>query len=307
MTTVRGLPGEVLAILAAVAFSFKAILVKLALVEGVDPVALLAMRMLIAAPLFAALLLTLPGGEVRLTRRDAAAVLALGVVGFYLASLLDFLGLRYLTAGLERIVLYIHPTFVLLLGAAWTGKAPSARALVAVGVAWAGLVVAASADLAVGDPGGVLRGVALVLGCAVLYAVYLLGLDQLGPRLGTFRVAAMANLVAAVALGAHAAALHSDSVASASARVWGLAGLMAVGSTVVPAMLLTAAIRRIGPGRTSTLGMIGPFIATLLGWAALGEPLSAVQLVGGGVVVAGVGLAATERRAVVVPVGVAAK
>jgi drug/metabolite transporter (DMT)-like permease len=249
------------------------------------------MRMAIAAPLFLVALRATPapdGAPTWPTGRDAAWVVALGGVGFYLAAILDFLSLRYLTAGLERIVLYVHPTFVVLLGAAWTGARPSPRALGGIGVAWAGLAVAAMGDLAVSETGDLLRGVALVLGCAWLYAVYLLGLERFGARHGTFRVAAMANLVAAALLAVHVGLTDLDAVRSANADVWRLAAVMAIASTVLPAALLTAAIARIGPGRAATMGMLGPGFASVLGWMILGEPLSAVQLAGGALVVIGV-------------------
>lgn len=286
--------GEALALAAAVAFSFKAILVKLALATGADPIALLVARMWLAAPLFVAMVAALPGP--RPTREEALQLAAMGIVGFYAASVLDFLGLRDLTAGLERIVLYTHPTFVLLFGAWWSSRQPSHRAMAAIAVAWTGLLIAAGADLAVTSPPSLARGVALVLGCAVLYAGYLLGVERLSPRLGPVRVMAMANLTATAALTAHAGlGLHAE-VAALAPRAWGLALAMATLSTALPAALLALAVRRIGAARSATMGMVGPVAASLLGWATLGEPLSAMQLVGGVVVVMGVSLASAERR-----------
>ncbi len=290
--------GVLLALAAAIAFSYKAILVKLALAQGADPIPLLAMRMAIAAPLFAlALALTPPpaGAPAWPSGRDAAWVVALGLLGFYLAAILDFLSLRYLTAGLERIVLYVHPTFVVLIGAWWTRTRPSPRALAGIGVAWCGLAVAALGDLSLADGADLARGIALVLGCALLYALYLLGLERFGARHGTFRVAALANLVAAGALAVQVGCTDADAVLRAPAAVWELAAIMAVASTVLPAALLTAAIARIGPGRAATMGMLGPGIASVLGWLVLGEPLSPVQLGGGALVVLGVAWAHSGR------------
>lgn len=287
----RRLPvGELLAVGAAVAFSFKAILVKLAMGYGVDPIVVLAMRMMLAAPLFGLVLLAMGPPDSKPTWRDGARLVGLGLLGFYASALLDFEGLRYLSAGLERIVLYAHPTFVVLLGAAWHGRRPSGRALGAIGVAWLGLLLAASGDLRPGAEGDVLTGVGLVLGCAVTYAGYLLALDGYGPRLGLLRVASAANIVAAVALGVHLGVVAPDALVSVPTPVWGLVGFMAVASTVLPALMLAAAISRVGSERASTLGMVGPIAATLLGWLILDEPLSAAQLAGGAVVVLGVSL-----------------
>ncbi len=283
--------GVAMAVTAAVAFSFKAILVKLALLVGAVPVPLLTMRMLLAAPFFVALLVWRRSPGPAPTRREVGALLVLGLLGFYVSAVLDFLGLQHLTAGLERIVLYAHPTFVVLLAAAWAREAPSSRALAAIGVAWIGLAVAAIADLRAIPAHDLAIGVGMVLGAALFYAMYLLGVQRLGATHGNLRVASAANLVATAALAGHSAALHRDDLAAATPYLWGLALLMAVVSTVLPHLLLASAIGRIGPARASTLGMVGPVAASLLGWMLLGEPLSLLQLVGGALVVAGVSLA----------------
>lgn len=280
--------GAAMAIGAAVAFSFKAIFVKFALRDGADPIVLLAMRMLIAAPFFAAFLAVNRSAWRHATRQDLGPLVVLGLLGFYAAAVLDFWGLAYLTAGLERIVLYAHPTFVLLFSAALTRTWPERRSLTAVAVAWTGLVIAAGAD--VSAAGNLPLGTALVLGSAVLYAAYLIGVQRIGARLGSLQVAAAANLVATVALAVHVLALHPGAFTAAPLSIWKTAAIMAVGSTVLPHLLLAAAITRIGPGPASTLGMVGPVAAALLGWALLGEPLSFVQLLGGAVVVAGVSM-----------------
>lgn len=281
--------GQALALTAAVAFSFKAIFVRAALGMGADPLVLLSLRMVIAAPFYVALLLYTRGPLP--TPREAAVVAAMGLVGFALSAALDFQGLAYIGAGLERIVLYAHPTLVVLLGAAWHRRAPSPRALGAIGVAWTGLVIAAAADLRLGRPEDVLTGVALVLGCALTYAMYLLALGDLAPRLGAVRVTAAAQVVAALALGAWAGLFRAEAIATLPEGVWVQALLLATAGTILPGLLLASAVSRIGPGPASTLGMIGPVAAALLAHLLLGEPLSGLQLVGAAVVVAGVSLA----------------
>ncbi len=281
--------GAWMAIAAAVAFSFKAVFVKIALRDGADPIVLLGMRMILAAPFFALWLYRDRERVVTVTKADAARVSLLGLLGFYAAAVLDFLGLQYLTAGLERIVLYVHPTFVLVFGAVLQRRWPTARSLAAVGVAWAGLVLAAGADARAGS-GDVAFGTALVLGSAVLYAAYLLGIQRLGETYGNLNIAAAANLVASLALAAHVITLHPGALAEATASLWQIALVMALVSTVLPHLLLAEAIARVGPGMASTLGMVGPFAASLLGWALLAEPLSATQLAGGAVVIAGVSM-----------------
>lgn len=191
--------GELFAFAAAVAFSMKAILVKLALAEGADPIALLSARMFFALPIF--LIIAWRAAPRAVTRRDAAALIALGLLGYHAAAALDFAGLRYVSAGLERVVLYIHPTLVVLFAAAFQGRALRGRELAGIGIAWLGLAIAVSGDLGVGEPRAVLTGVSLVAACAVCYAAYLLGAESIGKRLGTVFVAAVATASSAFTLG----------------------------------------------------------------------------------------------------------
>jgi drug/metabolite transporter (DMT)-like permease len=285
--------GELLALGAAVAFSMKAIFVKLAYAAGAEPMGLLSARMLFAAPIFAVIAWrTAPAG---VSRRDVAALCVLGLLGYHAAAALDFAGLQYVSAGLERIVLYVHPTLVVLMTAALGRRAIVGRELGGVLLAWTGLVVAVSGDLRFGEADQVALGVGLVLACAVCYAGYLVGAEAIGKRLGTVFVASVATAISAVTLSVQVAATEPASLTGLPAAGVGYAAVLAVVSTVVPVALLAAAIHRIGPSRASAIGMIGPTLAAVLGWAVLGEPLSILQLGGGLVVVAGVSLSRPRR------------
>ena len=116
------LSGLVLALLGAIAFSGKAIIVKLAYRHGVDAVTLIMYRMLLALPMFLALAWWAGRGKPPLARRDWAAVCGLGFCGYYLASFLDFAGLQHISASLERLILYLNPTLVLILGVLLFGR-----------------------------------------------------------------------------------------------------------------------------------------------------------------------------------------
>jgi drug/metabolite transporter (DMT)-like permease len=284
---------EAMAVGAAIAFSFKAILVKLCIREGADPVGVLALRLAMAAPFFIYLWWSSAGR--RPTAREAGVLALLGFGGYYLAALFDFIGLRYISAGLERVILYVHPTLVLLFGALAFGRRVSPRELGGVGLAWLGLLVAASGDLGHVALPDLTRGAGLVLACAVLYAIFLLGLEKLGPELGAVRVSSAANLMSALCLGLHVGLLQPDALSGINAQVVGLTAALALGATVFPAVLLARAVSQIGPARASTLGMVGPLSAGLLGWATLGEPLSPLQLLGGLLVVAGVSVSRPPR------------
>jgi drug/metabolite transporter (DMT)-like permease len=281
--------GELLAFGAAVAFSMKAIFVKLAFAVGADPIALLAVRMVIALPIFLVIAWkTAPGWP---SRRDAGALLALGLLGYHAAAALDFAGLRYVSAGLERVVLYVHPTLVVLFAAALQGRKPGLKELAGIAIAWSGLALAVGGDIRFGETGDVAKGVGLVLGCAVAYAGYLLGAESLGRRLGAVHTASVATATSALTLSLQVALTQPGDVLSLSREAVGYAAVLALVSTVLPVLLLAAAILKVGPARASTIGMIGPTLAAILGWAILGEPLTWLHLAGGIVVAVGVALA----------------
>lgn len=290
------LEGLLLALGAAVAFSMKSVLARMAYAEGATPVPLLTARLLLAAPFFA--LVALRGGDGPLPRQELGRLVLLGLLGYYLAALLDFLGLQHISAGLARLVLYVHPTFVVLIGAALRRRAVPLRQLGSMGVCYLGLAMAVSADLSLGDPHEVALGVALVLGGALSYALYLLGTEALAPRVGALRTGAVAALVSAGALALQAGMTGGfHELRAWTGEVWRIALALALLSTVLPVLLLAAAIARVGPARAATVGMIGPFAAALLGWALLGEPITALQVGGGAVVVAGLAWGARASSA----------
>lgn len=275
---------------AAIAFSFKAIIIKLAYRHGVDPVTLLALRMIFAAPFFAALgwWAARRAGTQPLTARDLRHVLLLGLVGYYLASYFDFLGLVYVTAALERLLLFIHPTFVVLLAAAIFKRPITARDVVAIALSYLGIALAVGSDLAT-QPGNVVLGSFWVLMSALFYAAYLLGSGHLVGRVGSLRFASYAGLASCVGVIVHyLVTQEAAAILRQPAEVYGLALLMAVVSTVLPIVLTSEGIRRIGASHASIIASVGPIATIFLGFAFLGEPITAIQLAGAGLVMAGV-------------------
>lgn len=288
--------GDALALLAAIAFSMKAILAKLAFARGLDPLLLLTARMGLAAPFFAAVWWA--PGRPSLSRRDWLHLGLMGLVGYYGAALLDFYGLLYISAGLERLVLYVHPTLVVLLGALWRRVGLERRTLASLGVCYLGLGLAVLGDLRFGEPREVVTGVALVLMSALLYALYLLGAEALTPRVGALRVGALASLLSGAVLATQTGLSGRwGELAALPPEIWGIILAIALGSTVLPILALAAAIARVGPGRASTVGMVGPVSAAILGWAFLGEPITALQIGGGLVVVLGLWVGRRPARA----------
>jgi len=285
----------VLAALGAIAFSGKAIIVKLAYRHGVDAVTLIMLRMLFALPLFLLLAWWAGRGKPALARRDWLAVLGLGFTGYYLASFLDFAGLAYISASLERLILYLNPTLVLFMGAAVFKRTISGRQLVALGVSYCGVLLVFAHELSSVGPHAAL-GATLVFASAVSYAVYLLYGGEEVRRLGALRLTGLATSVACVLCIAQFLVLRPVDLALAQpAPVLWLSVLNAVLCTFAPVLMVMMAIERIGAPLAAQTGMIGPLATILLGVLILGEPFTAWVAAGTVGVLAGIWLLARVR------------
>ena len=282
------------AILGAAGFSIKAILVKAAFHYGVDAETLLALRMLYSLPLFLLMgLAATRAAATPISGADWRALALLGVLGYYSASYLDFLGLQYISAALERVILFTYPTMVVLLTAWRERSAPSRSTWSALLVCYAGVALVVAHDLRSGGR-GIAMGSALVFASAVSYAFYLLRAGALLVRLGPARVAAWGTMIACVLALTQFAVLRP--IATIVAQPWQVQILslaMAVFSTVLPVWFVTVAMRQLGAGPTAMIGSLGPVITLLLAWLLLGESLGALQLLGAALVIYGVRIVAT--------------
>ena len=297
-------PGLLLAGGGAFAFSGKAIIVKLAYRHGVDAVTLIMYRMLFALPLFVLLAWRAGRGRPPLARRDWAVVLGLGVSGYYLASFLDFAGLQYITASLERLILYLNPTLVLLLGVVLHRQRVHAQQLLAMAVSYLGIGLVFGREVTlVGAE--VALGALLVFGSAVSYALYLVLSGQAVGRIGSLRLTGLASSVACGLCLAQFAVLRPLAAAAVAPEVIWLSVLNATACTFVPVIMVMMAIERIGATLTAQTGMIGPLATIALGVAVLGEPLNAWIYAGTAMVLAGIWLLARARpsRPQAVPAG----
>ena len=282
------LPGLALAAIGAIAFSGKAIIVKLAYRWGVDAVTLIMYRMLFALPIFAAMAWWASRGKPPLTGRDWLGVLGLGFSGYYLSSFLDFAGLQYVTASVERLILYLNPTLVLLL--AWLLYRKSWRPLQLVGMAvsYAGVALVLGHEARL-EGTNVAWGAALVFASAVSYAVYLVYSGELVQRLGSLRLVGLATSVACVCCIVQFLLLRPLSAAADVApQVIGLSLVNAVLCTAVPVLLVMMAIERIGPAMSAQTGMIGPLSTIAMGVWLLGEPFTPWLAAGTVLVIAGI-------------------
>ena len=287
--------GLALAVAGSIAFSGKAIIVKLAYRHGVDAVTLVMYRMLFALPFFAAMAWWAGRGKPPLTRGDWLGVLWLGFTGYYLASYLDFAGLQYITASLERLILYLNPTLVLLLGWLLHGRGIRRPQLVAMAVSYSGVVLVFGHQLSL-DGSAVAWGTLLVFLSTVSYALYLSYSGELVHRLGALRLAGLATSVACVLCIAQFALLRPLSAAQVAPPVLWLSLLNAIACTALPVLLVMMAIERIGPALTAQTGMIGPLATILMGVLILGEPLNRWIIAGTVLVVAGIFMFSRSAR-----------
>lgn len=286
--------GVFLAFAGSIAFSGKAILVKLGYRHGVDAITLLMYRMLFALPFFLLLSWWAGRGKDSLTRNEWLQVLFLGFMGYYLSSYLDFAGLQYISASLERLILYLNPTIVLLLG--WfLWRKPILRAQwMAFAMSYAGVLVVFGHEVRF-DAVNVGWGSALVVGSAVCYAVYLSYSGEAVKKLGSLRLGGLATSVACVLCIVQFAVLRPVSAALVPTPVLWYSLLTATACTVAPVVMVMMAIERIGAAKTAQIGMIGPVSTLLLGVVFLGEPLNAWILVGTVLVLTGVYWASRTR------------
>ena len=288
-------PGLAFALIGSIAFSGKAIIVKLAYRHGTDAVTLLMLRMLFALPLFLALAWWSGRGRPALSRRDWGAVFGLGFSGYYLASFLDFLGLAYISASLERLILYLNPTLVLLLGVLLHGRKVSARQLLALAVSYGGVLLVFGHELNDLGP-NVGLGTLLVFGSALSYAVYLVQSGQEVQRLGSLRLTGLATTVACLlCIGQFLLLRPLESVLAVPAPVLWLSLLNATACTFAPVILVMMGIERLGATLAAQTGLVGPMSTILMGIFILGEPMTPWILGGTALVLAGVALLARWR------------
>jgi drug/metabolite transporter (DMT)-like permease len=289
--------GLFLAILGSIAFSGKAIIVKLAYRYGVDAVTLIMYRMLFALPIFAVMAWWASRGKDALTRNDWLGIFGLGFTGYYLASFLDFAGLAYISAALERLILYLNPTLVLLLGWFLYKKRMSSLQIWAMALSYAGILLVFGHEIniqTVNDSATAL-GALLVFGSAVSYAIYLSYSGEMVKKLGSMRLVGLATTVACLLCIGQFAVLRPLSAMVVAPQVIWLSVLNATLCTAVPVLAVMMAIERIGAPLTAQTGMIGPMSTILMGVFILGEPLNVWIIAGTVLVLGGVYLVSRNR------------
>lgn len=289
----RAVPlGVLLSLAGALGFSTKAILVKLAyaLDPAIDTAAVMAFRMGFALPLFVAAGVWF-GRRGPVPARHLPAVAALGLMGYYVSTYLDLKGLETISAGLERLILFVYPTLVVLLVALRERRPLAAPTLFALGASYLGVALAVGGEVAGGGADRLLGG-ALVLGAAFTFALFNLGAGEMIRRHGAGPFTAVAMAAASVAALLHYGVVHGATRPPMADDAWlpflAICLTMAVVATVLPAFLISYGIARIGAGKSAVVGTIGPVATIAMAAALLNEPVTPMQIVGGACVLVGV-------------------
>jgi drug/metabolite transporter (DMT)-like permease len=286
-------------LLGAVLFSTKAIIVKKAFKDiSVDALTLLTIRMILSLPFYVAAAFTgSKTGKVQLTHRQWAYMLLLGLFGYYLSSLFDFLGLQYISAGLERLILFLYPTFTVLINR-FVFKQPLHRmqkwalllTYIGIGLAYFGEM---NFDNANPD---FFMGSALVFACAVTFSIYIAGSGKMIPAVGVTRFTAYAMLAATGGIFIHFLLRGNYMPLQMGAKLWWYGLLLAVVATVIPSFLVSAGLKRIGASNLAIVSSIGPIATIIQAHFILGEQILPLQLAGTAFVIAGILLIGRKRN-----------
>jgi len=279
--------GLALALLGSIAFSGKAIIVKLAYRHGVDAVTLIMYRMLFALPIFAVMAWWASRGKPPLTRKDWLGVLGLGLTGYYLASFLDFAGLAYISASLERLILYLNPTLVVMLGWVLYRRSITWGQAVGMLISYCGVVLVFGHEANLQGTNAA-WGTLLVFLSAVSYAIYLVYSGEMVRRLGSLRLVGLATTVACLLCLLQFVVLRPFSAAVVAPEVIWLSVLNATLCTAAPVLMVMMAIERVGAGMTAQTGMVGPLSTILMGVWILGEPFTVWVAAGTALVITGI-------------------
>ncbi|MBA1148123.1 DMT family transporter [Ectothiorhodospiraceae bacterium WFHF3C12] len=277
--------------------SLKGIVIKLSYALDIDAVSLLLLRLGIALPVYLVVARFAGAGGEPLSRRQWLGVAGCGLLGAYLASILDFWALQYITASLERLVLYAYPTLVLLFSRILFGRRIRRSDLAALALAYSGLALVFVQDARLYDLEATAVGTALVLASAAAYALFLVGSGELIPKLGSVRFTAYAMIAAAAGIGVHFALARPTAIATLPAEGFALAGFLAVACTLAPSFLMSAGLGRVGAANAAMVGMIGPPVTIAAAHFVLGEAVTWRHGVGTVLIIAGVlGVTLRGRR-----------
>jgi drug/metabolite transporter (DMT)-like permease len=269
--------------LSAICFSTKAIVVKLAYRDtDVDTITLLALRMLFSLPFFigAAIFTSRKESNVRFTPRQWFNVAVIGLLGYYVSSFLDFVGLQYVSAGIERLILFIYPTFVVIISTMFKVSV-TRRQVAALVITYGGLLIAyiSEARVNIADPNFFFGSLCIFI-CAITFAIYIAGSGRLIPSIGSVKFNSYAMSFACLGVLTHFALTSDVLLWDLSPEVYGYSAFMAIISTVIPSYLVSIGLKRLGANNTAIISSLGPISTILQASYFLDEKVSGLQWLG---------------------------
>jgi drug/metabolite transporter (DMT)-like permease len=285
--------GFIICFIGAVCFSTKAIFVKLAYRDtSVDAVTLLALRMIFSLPFFivSAGISSRKSDNVRFSAKQWIGVAIIGLLGYYISSLLDFLGLQYVTAGIERLILFIYPTLVLLISSVIFKEKIKSIQWIAVIITYAGLALAffGEVDFDKAQQSHFYLGAFMIFACAITYALYIVGSGRLIPTVGAAKFNSYAMTFACIGVLVHFFVSSNESLFNLPTQVYVYSIAMAILSTVIPSYLVTEGIKRVGSDNAAIIGSVGPVSTIIQAYFFLQEPILALQIAGTILILVGV-------------------
>lgn len=278
-------------------FAAKGILIKIAYGYGITATPLLMLRMLFALPFYAGVALWLQTQQQSpLSKTEIVQIVGLGLLSYYLSSLFDFMGLQYISAGLERLILYVYPTLVLLILAFVKHKKISSSEKRALALAYLGVLLVFLHDIKLNNSWEeTTLGSGLVLLSTFSFAAFIVLAGDMIPKVGSLRFTAYGMLSACLGVITHNLAIEGSESIYQPLPVYGLAFALAIFCTVIPSFLMNEGIRIIGSGRAAILGIFGPVVTLFLGALILDESLSLIQLLGAALIIGGVILTSRKK------------
>ncbi|WP_108804025.1 DMT family transporter [Aquimarina sp. Aq107] len=280
--------GIILAIIGVILFSAKAVMVKMAYKYQVTSEHLLLFRMSFSLPVYIIIAqFNKPASPENIKRKDYLWIVFFGFIGYYLASYFDFLGLQYIKAGLERIILFVYPTLVLIISRVFLKHKITKQQLVAILITYVGVLITFWQELQLDIP-NLLSGVVLIFLSALTYAIYLVGSGWLIPKFGVVVFTSYAMIISSLCIISQYLIFDRSDILSYSSEVYVLSVLMAFFSTIIPSYLISSAIARLGASNVAIIGSLGPVSTILLAFFILEESLSILQIIGAGIVIFGI-------------------
>lgn len=288
--------GVIYAILGVLLFSAKAVLVKVAYTYNVDHLTLLLFRMAFALPFYMVVAFRKnKNRNSEISPRDYLWLFAFGFLGYYLASLFDFMGLQYIKAGLERVILFIYPTIVVLLSFVFFKNKISQKQTTAILVTYAGVLLTFWDEIGL-EGEAVFKGAFLILLSAITYAAYLVGSGWLIPKFGAAKFTAYAMIVSTICIFVHFLFSGTTGVFDYPKEVYFIGLAMAIFCTLIPSFLVSSAIEKLGANTFSIFGSLGPISTIILAFIFLDERISALQVLGIIIVIFGVSVLSKKRK-----------